>query len=295
MKNQFSFSSTAAEVAAVFPNEISNRVFVITGGYGGIGAQAAIALLEQNATVVVAGRSDKSIAAFRQEHAKYGDRLRGGLLDLGDLQSVTRFANTLLSEGKPIDVLINNAGLMATPEGRTAQGHETQFGTNVIGHFLLSKLLLPLLKKSSQGGRIVWLSSVGECVLGFWCACFVLKTHSSGHSIHGAARIDLDWLRRFKSGEQVKYDTWVRYQQSKVCGGCVLFCLCIVCVCFYMCACVCVFFFFEKFCSSEICFWGKRFIRSTASNRLLCIPVSLTPVSEGRRASFRKCHSCFAT
>jgi hypothetical protein len=162
--NNFGFSSTAQEVAAAFANEISGRVFVITGGYGGIGAQTAIALLEQNATVIVAGRSQQSIAAFKEEHSKYGDRLRGGLIDLGDLVSVKSFANTLLAEGKPIDVLINNAGLMATPEGRTVQGHEVQFGTNVVGHFLLSKLILPLLKKSSKGGRIVWLSSVGECL-----------------------------------------------------------------------------------------------------------------------------------
>merc|ERR1711916_60595 len=192
----FGARSTALEVAKAFESRAAGRLFLITGGYGGLGQASCEALLEAGATCYVVGRNPKTLEKFLATKAEqYGDRVQGGVCDLGDLDSVAKFSKEFLEKYKSLDVLINNAGVMNTPQGATAQGFETQWGVNVVGTFLLTKLLLPALK-AADGSRIVFLSSVG-------------------HSIHGAANLNLDYYRSYDK-DSSKYDGWVQYQQSKL-------------------------------------------------------------------------------
>lgn len=138
---------------------LSGKTFVVTGANTGIGKVTAEVLAERGAHVVLACRSeDKTkpvLDALRQKHGDASARFLK--LDLSELASVRRAADTLLDEGKPIDVLVNNAGL-AGLRGQTKDGFEVAFGTNHLGHFLLTTRLLPLLEKASAP-RIVHVSS----------------------------------------------------------------------------------------------------------------------------------------
>jgi len=125
------------------------RVFVVTGGSSGIGAAAAAALLEHGATVVVAARD------VEKARRALGDGAEVHRVDLGDLSSVRSFAAVLAD--RDIDVLINNAGVMAVPYGTTVDGFETHFGTNFFGPFALTGLVLPRLRD-----RVVMVSSVAH-------------------------------------------------------------------------------------------------------------------------------------
>ena len=148
------FHTTALEAAKVHGN-VAGKVFVVTGAYSGIGAETVKALLAEGGSVVLGGRSEKLQSEFVEELQKTYDasKIDGGcLLDLGDLESVKKFADYVRNKYESI-VLINNAGVMASPPTTTKQGFESQMGINVIGHFLLSKLLVDKTK------RQVWLSS----------------------------------------------------------------------------------------------------------------------------------------
>jgi NAD(P)-dependent dehydrogenase (short-subunit alcohol dehydrogenase family) len=152
----FSFSSTAVEVSEANKANIEGKVFVITGAYSGIGLEAAKALLKAGGKIVLGGRSDKVIQETVESLKKDGfdgAKIDGGCtIDLSDLESVKAFATYVKGKYTRI-VLICNAGVMATPPGVTKQGFEQQFGINVIGHFLLAKLLVGITS------RQVWLSS----------------------------------------------------------------------------------------------------------------------------------------
>ena len=160
-------------------NEQTGRRIIITGGNSGVGLAAAHYLAAAGAQVIIAVRD---LAKGRKAAAEIGGETEVRQLDLADLDSVRAFA---AETTEPIDVLINNAGVMAVPLGRTAQGFETQFGVNHLGHFALTNLLLPQITD-----RVVSLSS---------------GAHRAGHIELG----DLNWERR-------RYQRWSAYGQSKL-------------------------------------------------------------------------------
>ena len=138
--------------------DLSGRVYIVTGANSGTGLATSEQLLRQGARVVGACRR---VDAGKEAFAAFA-RLPGSAeimkLDLASLQSVRRFADQFLASYDRLDGLVNNAGLV-TNEGRTEDGFEIQFGTNHLGHFLLTELLLDVLRASAPA-RIVNLSSV---------------------------------------------------------------------------------------------------------------------------------------
>lgn len=139
----------------------AGRTAVVTG-IGGLGYEDALALSRSGASVVLAGRSaDKGAEAVaRIKSAVPGASIRFGKVDLGNLASIARFAETLATEQSSLDILINNAGVMTPPTRQvTSDGFELQLGTNYLGHFALTARLMPLLKNGSDP-RIVSLGSV---------------------------------------------------------------------------------------------------------------------------------------
>jgi NAD(P)-dependent dehydrogenase (short-subunit alcohol dehydrogenase family) len=160
----------------------AGRTVVVTGANSGLGAVTAGELAAHGARVVLACRNTAKGAAAA---ARMTGEVAVRELDLADLGSVRRFAQTVGAEYGEIDVLVNNAGVMAVPSKRTVDGFEMQFGTNFLGPFALTGLLLPRVTD-----RVVTLSSF----------------------VHHAGRIDLDdlnWQRR-------RYRRWAAYAQSKL-------------------------------------------------------------------------------
>lgn len=143
--------------------DLQGKVFVVTGGNAGIGLATVQALAGKRARVVMASRSEaRAQAAVQALKAGQRDADISALpLDLASLASVHAFAERLRTLTPTLDGLINNAGVMMTPQARTADGFELQFGTNVLGHFALTGLLLPQLK-ATPGSRVVTVSSVGH-------------------------------------------------------------------------------------------------------------------------------------
>jgi NAD(P)-dependent dehydrogenase (short-subunit alcohol dehydrogenase family) len=137
----------------------SGRTAVVTGANSGLGLVTARELARAGATVVLACRNvQKGEAAAAEIGAGVpGARLRVAELDLSSLESVRRFAAAL--EGGELALLINNAGIMMTPQRKTADGFELQFGTNHLGHFALTGLLLERLGRA-QDARVVTVSSI---------------------------------------------------------------------------------------------------------------------------------------
>jgi len=136
----------------------AGKVAIVTGANSGLGRITALELARHGAHVVVACRSaEKGEEAAQEIRAETdGPKPRVLALDLGSLDSVRRFAGELESE--PVDLLVNNAGVMMTPRQTTSDGFELQFGTNHLGHFALTGLLLDAVQRS-ESGRIVTLSS----------------------------------------------------------------------------------------------------------------------------------------
>jgi NAD(P)-dependent dehydrogenase (short-subunit alcohol dehydrogenase family) len=140
------------------------RLAIITGANSGIGYQAARYLSRAGATVILACRNPEKGEAARAQivSSQPSAKVEMRILDVADLDSVRRFAAEFLNEDKPLDLLINNAGVMAIPERRTtSQGFETQFGTNHLGHFALTGLLLPALL-GQPGSRVVTVASIAH-------------------------------------------------------------------------------------------------------------------------------------
>jgi len=172
------------------PNQ-GGRLAVVTGATGGLGIETAQALAEAGADVVLTGRNREKgrMAVDGIKRAVPGATVRFEMLDLASLKSVRVFAEKMLAQRKPLHLLINNAGVMAYPERRlTEDGFEAQFGTNHLGHFALTGLLLPLLKKA-PGARVVNVSSLA----------------------HRGGKIDFDNLQAER-----RYKAWPVYQQSKL-------------------------------------------------------------------------------
>jgi len=168
----------------------SGKSVIITGANSGIGYEATRALVSKGATVIMACRSLEKgeIAATQIRNENPGRKVSVKQLDLSDLSSVESFAKAFLSEYDQLDILINNAGVMATPYGKTADGFEMQFGTNHLGHFALTGLLIDLLK-SSPKSRVVTVSSYAHLI----------------------GKINFDNL----NGEK-RYQKWMAYGQSKL-------------------------------------------------------------------------------
>lgn len=137
----------------------TGRTAVVTGANSGLGLITARELARRGAQVVLACRSETrgAEAAERIQAQAPGAYVRVAPLDLADLTSIRAFAAG--HKGDRLDLLINNAGVMALPHGRTADGFETQFGINHLGHFALTGLLLPKLLAAGPGARVVTVSS----------------------------------------------------------------------------------------------------------------------------------------
>jgi NAD(P)-dependent dehydrogenase (short-subunit alcohol dehydrogenase family) len=138
----------------------TGRVAIVTGANSGIGWETARVLAQKGATVIMACRNMEkaNIAAEKIVQLKPTGKVVVMALNLGDLESVRAFANTFLAQYNRLDLLINNAGVMVPPYGKTKQGFEQQFGTNHLGHFALTGLLLETLN-ATPGARIVTVSS----------------------------------------------------------------------------------------------------------------------------------------
>lgn len=185
--NAFGATSTADEVLADI--DLTGRTVLVTGGYSGLGQETARAMAARGAYVILCGRDqaklDAAANAIEQESAAQVDTLACDLASLADIRRAG--ADARMRFGR-IDLLINNAGVMACPYAETADGFEMQFGTNHLGHFLLTKELMPLVEKG-ENPRIVNLSSRG----------------------HHNDRVHLD----DPNFDDRDYDKWLSYGQSK--------------------------------------------------------------------------------
>ncbi|KAG2009556.1 short-chain dehydrogenase [Coprinopsis cinerea AmutBmut pab1-1] len=149
--------------------DLTGKVVIVTGANSGVGKETAKALLSRNAKVYLAGRSqekvERAIQELKQETGKEGIFLH---LDLGDLKSVKKAAEEFISKEKKLHILFNNAGVMTPPiDMVTTQGYDLQFGTNVLGHFYLTKLLYPTLLSTVKSSpdwkpRVVHTASVAS-------------------------------------------------------------------------------------------------------------------------------------
>jgi NAD(P)-dependent dehydrogenase (short-subunit alcohol dehydrogenase family) len=149
----FGYRSTAKEVLEGI--DLGGRLAIVTGGYSGLGLETVRALRGAGADVIVPARRPEHAAEVLDGLAQVDE------LDLGSQESVRGFAQRVLDAGRGVDILINNAAIMACPETRVGPGWEAQFATNHLGHFTLANLLWPLLAEG-DGARVVALSSTGH-------------------------------------------------------------------------------------------------------------------------------------
>ncbi|HEY1838367.1 MAG TPA: SDR family NAD(P)-dependent oxidoreductase [Rhizomicrobium sp.] len=160
MTNPFGAKSTTDEVLNGV--NLTGKRVLVTGASAGLGVETARTLAAHGATVVGAARDlnkAKNATEIVRKDAAHGGSLELVELDLASLKSVRACADALVKAGKPFDVVICNAGVMACPQGKTADGFETQFGTNHLGHFVLVNRIASLMHK---GSRLVNLSSAGH-------------------------------------------------------------------------------------------------------------------------------------
>ena len=157
----FGATSTTEDVLAGI--DLRGQRILVTGVSAGLGVETARSLAAHGAHVVGAARdlakAEMATAQVRKDAATNGGSFALVELDLANLKSVRGCADALLAKGEPFDVVIANAGVMATPFGHTADGFETQFGTNHLGHFVLVNRIARLIR---AGGRLINLSSAGH-------------------------------------------------------------------------------------------------------------------------------------
>jgi NAD(P)-dependent dehydrogenase (short-subunit alcohol dehydrogenase family) len=185
-----SFGATSTTDDVLSGVNLTSKRILITGVSAGLGVETARSLAAHGAQVVCAAR-DLNKAKAATEQVRKDASANGGSfelveLDLANLKSVRACADRLLVKGEPFDVVIANAGVMATPFGHTADGFETQFGTNHLGHFVLVNRIAALIR---TGGRLINVSSAG----------------------HRYANVDLD----DPNFERTPYDPLVAYGRSK--------------------------------------------------------------------------------
>jgi NAD(P)-dependent dehydrogenase (short-subunit alcohol dehydrogenase family) len=157
------FGATSTTEDVLSGMDLRGKRFLVTGVSAGLGVETARSLAAHGAHVVGAARDLAKAKAAAAQVQKDAEANGGGFelveLDLADLKSVRACADALLAKGNPLDVVIANAGVMATPFGHTADGFETQFGTNHLGHFVLVNRVARLIR---AGGRLINLSSAGH-------------------------------------------------------------------------------------------------------------------------------------
>ncbi|KAJ7590297.1 NAD(P)-binding protein [Mycena floridula] len=151
--------------------DLAGKVALVTGGNSGIGKETVKVLLQRNATVYLAARSeDKATEAINEIFAQTGKTAHFLKLDLGSLKSIKAASDEYRSKEKALHILINNGGVMAPPiDQLTADGYDLQLGTNCLGHFYLTKLLLPMLLETAKADpsgkvRVVNVSSFAHMV-----------------------------------------------------------------------------------------------------------------------------------
>jgi NAD(P)-dependent dehydrogenase (short-subunit alcohol dehydrogenase family) len=185
-----SFGATSTTEDVLSGVNLKGKRILVTGVSAGLGVETARSLAAHGAQVLGAARDlNKAKAAtepVRNAAAAHGGTFNLIELDLANLKSVRACADGLLAKGEPFDVVIANAGVMATPFGHTADGFETQFGTNHLGHFVLVNRIASLIR---DGGRLINLSSSG----------------------HRYANVDLD----DPNFERTPYEPFVAYGRSK--------------------------------------------------------------------------------
>jgi len=182
IRSGFGPHTTAKEVTGDL--DLTGKVAIVTGGYSGIGLETSRVLAEAGATVIVPARTpDKAKAAVAGI-----PRAELAALDLMDPASIDSFAQQFLDSGRPLHLLINSAGIMASPLSRDARGNESQFATNHLGHYQLTARLWPALLQA-QGARVVSVSS-------------------RAHRLGGVDLLDPNF-------EHKEYDKWKAYAQSK--------------------------------------------------------------------------------
>ncbi|MEU6548898.1 oxidoreductase [Streptomyces sp. NPDC046915] len=155
LRSGFGAASTAEEVIEGI--DLAGKVAIVTGGYSGIGLETSRVLRAAGAEVVVPARDPERARTALKEL----DGVEVAPMDLIDPASVDAFTETFLASGRPLHILVDNAGIMATPLTRDARGHEAQFATNHLGHFRLTTRLWPALV-AAGGARVVVLSSRGH-------------------------------------------------------------------------------------------------------------------------------------
>jgi NAD(P)-dependent dehydrogenase (short-subunit alcohol dehydrogenase family) len=186
--SDFGAKSTAEDV--INGIDLTGKIALVTGASAGLGAETARVLSHAGAQVIMAGRDLEKIQRVLNTIAEQNvdADLIAVEVDLADLDSVRSCAAQMLEQFSCIDLLINNAGVMACPLSHTVQGHELQFGTNHLGHFLFTGLTLPLLK-AAPSARVINLSSAG----------------------HKFAPVNFDDI----NFERREYDKWIAYGQAK--------------------------------------------------------------------------------
>ncbi|MFT4112686.1 SDR family NAD(P)-dependent oxidoreductase [Silvibacterium sp.] len=184
----FGYSSTTEDVLQGI--SLKGKRILVTGVSAGLGVETARALVAHGAHVVGTARdlakADRATAVVRDAAKTSGGSFEVLELDLASLASVRAAADTLIAKAEPLDIIIANAGVMATPFGHTADGFETQFGTNHLGHFVFVNRIASLLR---DGGRLVNLSSAG----------------------HRFSNVSID----DPGFEHTPYDPWAAYGRSK--------------------------------------------------------------------------------
>lgn len=183
----------------LFEKDLSSQVIIATGANSGCGLETSRQLVKQGATIILACRNDERGAAAAKEV--------GGIflkLDLSSLESVRNFVKEFETKYDRLDVLVNNAGVMACPHWKTKDGFEHQLGTNHLGHFLLMRLLTPLLLKTAEEtkkpSRFLALSSCAASAMSF--------VGNDSEAFIGFEDLMFETAR--------KYDQGVAYQQSKL-------------------------------------------------------------------------------
>ena len=165
--------------------DLTGKTAIVTGGYSGIGLETTRALAGAGATVIVPVRDP---AKAEENLSSIEGDISSAQMDLADLDSVRTFASSVYDSIDALDLLINNAGIMACPLERIGPGWESQFGVNHMGHFTLTRALLPLLEKA-EAPRVVVLSSVA-------------------HKRNGILWDDIQF-------DNSDYQKWVAYAQAK--------------------------------------------------------------------------------
>lgn len=170
--------------------DLSGQVAVVTGASGGLGEETARALASRGATVVLAARNPDKVREAAERITASG--VRGGIgsliVDLGSFESIRTAAAELVERHPSINLAILNAGVMAPPLGRTAEGHELQFGTNHLGHFLFTMLLRDSLVAGAPS-RVVVLSSAGHRVAGMnWADPDYERTEYHNFTAYGRSK-----------------------------------------------------------------------------------------------------------